>query len=167
MLGKEDKLVLISVEIPPINSLIYELAFDNEYIPPMYKNLENKLLLSKFNENITNKIMLTNDCKSKSDKNVRSQVLKNHDVERLIRVKIAKGVIITNTFNNTYLREYENTKLNKPKEINPFINPSTEKILKEFCSILIIELSLKINSEKDIFALKMFFPTSQIDEEIK
>ena len=110
MPGKEDKLVLISVEIPPINSLIYELAFDNEYIPPMYKNLENKLLLSKFNENITNKIMLTNDCKSKSDKNVRSQVLKNHVVERLIRVKIAKGVIITNTFNNTYLREYENTK---------------------------------------------------------
>ena len=79
-------------------------------MPPIYKNFENKLLLSKFKENITSKIILTNACNNKKLKKVRSQVLKNHEVERFIKVKIANGVIKINTFNKTYRNAEENSK---------------------------------------------------------
>ena len=155
------------MEIPPINSLIYEFDFESAKIPPIYKNFENKSTELKSSEKITSKIIGTKDCNSKSPKKVRNHVLKNHEVDRLIKVRIEKGVIATKTFNKIYLNAYENTKLNNPNEIKLLIIPSTEKILKEVCSILITEFNFKINSEKEILVPKMFLPTWQMEAEIK
>ena len=76
-------------------------------------------------------------------------------------------IVNLNALNLEGSDHFENTKLNNPKEIKLLINPSTEKILKELCSILIIEFNSNIKLEKEILILKIFFPISQIEEEIK
>ena len=74
-------------------------------MPPIYKNLENKSFVLKFKENITSKIIDTKDCNNRSDKKLLNQVLKNQEVEWLIKVKMEKGVIKINTFIKIYLSE--------------------------------------------------------------
>ena len=82
-------------------------------------------MLLKFNEKITSKIIVTKHWISNNPKKVLSHVLKNHEVEWLISVRIEKGVIKIKTFNKIYLKEYENTKLNNPIDIKLLIIPST------------------------------------------
>ena len=93
--------------------------------------------------------------------------MKNHEVDLVINVKKANGEIKIKTFTKIYLKEYEKIKLNNPKEIKDLIKPSTEKILKLVSSILITEFKFKIRLEKEISQLRVFFPISQIEEEIK
>ena len=59
----------------------------------MYINCENISVVSKLNVNITIKIIETNDCNKNNEIIVRTYILKNQEVELLISVKIAKGVI--------------------------------------------------------------------------
>ena len=49
-----------------------------------------------------------------------------------------------------YLKEYENTKLSNEIDNVPLINPSKEKIFKEFWSIETVWFKTFINSEKEI-----------------
>ncbi len=65
----------------------------------MYINCENISVVSKLNVNITIKIIETNDCNKNNEIIVRTYILKNQEVELLISVKIAKGVINIKTFN--------------------------------------------------------------------
>lgn len=65
----------------------------------MYINCENISVVSKLNVNITIKIIATNDCNKNNEIIVRKYILKNQEVELLISVKIAKGVINIKTFN--------------------------------------------------------------------
>ena len=65
----------------------------------MYINCENISVVSKLNVNITIKIIATNDCNKNNEIIVRTYILKNQEVELLISVKIAKGVINIKTFN--------------------------------------------------------------------
>lgn len=65
----------------------------------MYINCENISVVSKLNVNITIKIIETNDCNKNNEIIVRKYILKNQEVELLISVKIAKGVINIKTFN--------------------------------------------------------------------
>lgn len=51
--------------------------------------------------------------------------------------------------------------------MKPFIIPSTEKILKLSFSILIIEFKFNIKLLKLISKLKIFFPISFIEPDIK
>ena len=62
--------------------------------------------------------------------------------------KKAKGEIKIKTFIIIYLREYDKARFIKPKEMNPFINPSKEKMLKEALSIEIKELKFWIIPRK-------------------
>ena len=65
----------------------------------MYINCENISVVSKLNVNITIKIIETNDCNKNNEIIVRTYILKIQEVELLISVKIAKGVINIKTFN--------------------------------------------------------------------
>ena len=65
----------------------------------MYINCENISVVSKLNVNITIKIIAINDCNKNNEIIVRKYILKNQEVELLISVKIAKGVINIKTFN--------------------------------------------------------------------
>ena len=65
----------------------------------MYINCENISVVSKLNVNITIKIIETNDCNKNNEIIVRTYILKNQEVELLISVKIAKGVINIKNFN--------------------------------------------------------------------
>ena len=65
----------------------------------MYINCENISVVSKLNVNITIKIIETNDCNKNNEIIVRTYILKNQEVELLISVKIAKGVINIKSFN--------------------------------------------------------------------
>ena len=71
-----DKFVFISVEIPPISCLIYELALIKVYIAPIYINLD-KILSENFKDRITINIIETKLWINNKEKNVRSQLLKN------------------------------------------------------------------------------------------
>lgn len=139
-----------SVEIPPIKDLIYEFARIKAYIPPTHNNWEKISVEDKLIEKSNNRIIATKLCCNSRDRTVLNQVLKNHEVDWLIRLKMAKGVNRTNNFTNTNLKEYEKIKLNKPKEINPFISPSKEKMFNSASPREIDLFSWRINSEKEI-----------------
>ena len=155
------------MEIPPTKVRIYEFVLIRAYKPPIQSNFEKTLVDDKSVENINNKIKEIKDCCNNKDKNVLNQVLKNHEVEWLVKQSIAKGVNKTKTLTMTYLREYENIKLNKLIDTKPLINPSNEKILK---SVSLTETTLFncfINSEKEISKPKILEPKLRIACEIR
>ena len=117
-------------------------------------------------ENNIKSINETIICINNNEKIFLSQDLKNQEVELSELDNIANGQIRTNTFINTYLKEYENTKFNKEKERMLFINPSIEKISKDELLIDILLFIVKISSEKQIFLLNKFSPKVLIDSEI-
>lgn len=133
----------------------------------MQITFENKFPDEKSTEKIINKIKETKDCNNKSDNKDLNHDLKNQEVEELIRVMNAKGVISTNTLRMIYLKEYVNNKLIKLIEIKPLSKPSSEKTFKLESCVVIILFNLKINSEKLILHLKIFSPTSLIAREIR
>lgn len=95
-----------------------------------------------------------------------NQVLKNQDVELIIRLNIAKGVININNLIKTYLRDCIKTKFNNSIEIKLFIIPSNENALKVELFRLIVEFSFFTNSVKEIFTLKIDSPNSRIDRDM-
>ena len=85
------RFILTSVEIPPINCLMYELIYTKAYIPPIYINFDMVPEL-KLTEKIINKIKEINSCIINSEKRHFSQDLKNQLVDLFIKESIAKGV---------------------------------------------------------------------------
>ena len=79
--------------------------------------------------------------------------------------KIAKGVSNINIFNITYLKEYVNTRFNKDVVREAFIMPSKEKMSSEE-SVLKLEFSSEINSEKQILLWNKSSPILLIAKEI-
>ena len=156
-----------SVEIPPISSRIYEFALVNAYIDPTKNTFDKISVDEKSIEKVINNIKATKDCRSNKERRALNQDLKNQDVEVLIKVKIAKGVIRIKTFKIMYLKEYVNNRFNKLIEIKLFNNPSNEKTFKLLISVVTMLSSFEINSEKLILQLKMFSPISRIEREIK
>jgi len=63
----------------------------------MHKSLDKTLVKFKFNEKIISKTMAINACIINKAKKVLSHILKNQEVESLIKVKKAKGANKTNT----------------------------------------------------------------------
>ena len=108
-----------------------------------------------------------NDWRSNNEINVRSQVLKNQEVELFKSVRNANGVNKTNTLIIIYLRAYENSKLSIEMDVKLFKSPSKENRLNVFCSISITEFKLEIKFENDTVCSKIFLPIAQIDPEIK
>ena len=133
-----------SVEIPPSKCWTYEFALDSAYIEPTHKSFEKISVKLKPREKIINKIIDINDCKSNNEINVRSHVLKNHEVVLFNSVKKAKGVNNTNTLIMIYLRAYENNKFSMEIDVKLFKRPSKENKLNVFCSISITEFKLEI-----------------------
>lgn len=99
-----DKFVLISVEIPPISCLIYELALIKVYIAPIYINLD-KISSENFKDSITINIIETKLWINNKEKNVRNQLLKNQLEKLTDKVRKAKGESIIKTFSNIYRKE--------------------------------------------------------------
>ena len=154
------------MEIPPINSRIYELALLKAYIEPIQITFEKISVAEKFVENITSNIKETKHCKSNKESTALNQDLKNQDVEELINVSIANGVIKIKTFNITYLNEYVKSKFSKLMEIKLFSKPSSEKTFKLELSTVTILFNLIISWEKLILQPNMCSPTSRIESEI-
>ena len=96
-------------------------------------------------EKTTNNINETKDCNNNNDRTVLNQDLKNQDVVEFIRVRIAKGVINTNTFKITYLSEYVKSKFNKLIEIKLLSIPSIENIFRLEVFIVTIVFNLRIS----------------------
>ena len=105
-------------------------------------------------------------CINNKENKFLNQDLKNQEVEAKEFDNIAKGAINTKTLINTYRKEYEKTKFNNEKEINPFIKPSKEKTSIEDTLMEILLFISKISSEKHIFLLKRFSPKFLIAKEI-
>ena len=116
-------------------------------------------------ENIINKTRDTNDCNKRRERIDLKYALKNHEVEVLINVKNAKGVIKIKTFKTTYLKEYVKSKFNKLIEMKPRKSPSIEKIFGFDSDI--IWFNFNINCEKLISQLKIPSPIALIASEIR
>ena len=131
----------------------------------MYINLVRILGEVELIENVINNIILINDWIINKEKIVLNHDLKNHDVDLLIRLNNAKGVISINILTNTYRKDCTKTKFNNSIEIKLFIIPSREKTLKLELVILIVEFNFFTNSENEILILNSDSPISLIDEE--
>ena len=83
-----------------------------------------------FKENSNVKIIAIKLCTNNNDKNVRSQDLKNQELDTVVRDNNAKGESSTNIFTSIYLIEYENSKLTNPNEKKLSNIPFKEKKLK-------------------------------------
>ena len=116
----------------------------------MYINLVRILGEVELIENVINNIILINDWIINKEKIVLNHDLKNHDVDLLIRLNNAKGVISINILTNTYRKDCTKTKFNNSIEIKLFIIPSREKTLKLEFVILIVEFNFFTNSENEI-----------------
>ena len=92
--------------------------------------------------------------------------MKNQEVEFNDNDKIANGVSKINTFNITYLKEYEKTRPSKEAVNVDFMRPSIEKIFNELLLIEIVELILFIREEKQISELKISSPKFLMDNVI-
>lgn len=88
------------------------------------------MLEPKSKEKITNKITEIKDCKNNNDKKALIQALNIQDVESNKRDSIQNGEIKTNTFIMIKRKEYEKTKLNKPRRRNAFYNSIKRKNIK-------------------------------------
>ncbi len=133
----------------------------------MQINFDKTSLDVKFVEKTTKSIRLTRDWSRSKEITVLNHDLKNHEVEELIKVITAKGVINIKTFKITYLNEYVNNKFSKFNDTKPFNKPSNENTFKELLLVVTILFSLIINSEKLILQLKIFSPISRIDKDIR
>ena len=127
--------------MPPINSLIYEFDFIIANKDPIYINLFNILCEFELIEKVTSNIKLIKDWIISKEKRDFIHVLKNHEVEWLIKLNIAKGVININILTKTYRRDCTNTRFNNSIEMKLFIIPSKEKALKSDVEILITEFN--------------------------
>ena len=88
---------------------------------PIYINLVNIFEVFELIEKMISNIKLINDWIISNEKKDFAQVLKNQDVEWLIKLNIAKGVININTLIKIYRRDWINTKFNNSIEIKLFI----------------------------------------------
>lgn len=140
--------IFISVDKPPMKSLIYEFALIKEYIEPKYKSFEKVSLFEEEIENATININGTSNCKKSKDKKILSHDLKTHEEFLIHKDKKAKGDIRIKTFNIINLKAYDTAKFIKPMEIKLFIKPSSENKLKLSISIEIIELKFCIIPRK-------------------
>ena len=133
---------------------------------PTYIKFENKSDDGVIEKVISNTKDI-NVCINNKDKKHLIHDLKNQDVFSWDKVKKANGEIKTSTFKRTNLNEYENTKLNSPKEIKLFNRPFNEKMLNDvFSNEITLFISL-VRPAKHIFLFKMFSPSSLIEEEIR
>ncbi len=80
--------------------------------------------------NDNSKIIDISTCISNNEIKVLSHTLKKNDVLELSNEINAKGLINTKVCTIIYLKEYVNTKFNKPKVVNDLMIPSKEIILK-------------------------------------
>ena len=133
----------------------------------MHITLENMSVEVKSVEKTTNNINETKDCNNNNDTTVLNQDLKNQDVVEFIRVRIAKGVINTNTFKITYLSEYVKSKFSKLIDIKLLSIPSKEKIFNPDVSKVTMLFNLRINWEKLILHPNICSPISRIDKDIR
>lgn len=123
------------------------------------------IVLSNFTEKIMRRIKATKCWMNNAEINALNQDLKKKEVEGVQRLKIAKGVSITKSLINMYLKEYEITKLNRLMDNTVFKRPSIEKIFNVLDSNATIESKWVINWEKQIFFLKSSSPRNRMDEE--
>lgn len=124
-----NKLVFKSVEIPPISSFIYELAFVKIKIVLIQETCENKSFDLTFKENNSVKIRAINICTKSKEKNARNQDLNSQDVDFVVSDNNANGNNKIKTFINMYLTEQVNNRFIRPNEKKLFNNPLNEKIL--------------------------------------
>ena len=141
----------MSVEIPPIKCWIYELALISAYREPTHKIFEVILELLKSNVKNINKIIEIKGWSISKEIKILNHALKNQEVEELIKVRIAKGVININTLTIIYLNEYESIKFIKLIEHKLFKIPSREKTLREESTVM-YEFKCSIKEEKLIFS---------------
>ena len=136
-------------------------------IEPINRSLEIIFVELYSIENITIKINDANNSINKSETKHLSQDLKRLDVERIERVKIAKGEIRINTLSKMYLIEYRKVKFKNPTDTTVLIIPSMENTLDVFSSITIIESEILTSFEKQISQFKKSFPTLLIADETR
>lgn len=156
----------MSVEIPPIKCWIYELALISAYREPTHKIFEVISELLKSNVKNINKIIEIKGWSISKEIKILNHALKNQEVEELIKVRIAKGVININTLTIIYLNEYESIKFIKLIEHKLFKIPSREKTLREESTVM-YEFKCSIKEEKLIFSSNTKRPTSLIAAEIR
>ena len=110
--------------------------------------------------------MDTKDWSKRREINTFIQDLNIQYVDEFIKDNKTRGQDNIKTWTIIYLNEYEKTKLSNDILRVLLINPSTEKIFKEFASTAIFVLIVFISSEKQISLSKRFFPSSLIAKDM-
>ena len=135
-------------------------------MPPIYMNLCNKFSPEKSIENNITKTREAIIWINNKENKFFAHILKKLEVLFRDKDKIAKGASKANTLIIIYLKEYDKVNPKREKDKVPLISPSKEKIFKEDVFNARVEFILVINSEKQIFLLKIFSPTFFIAIEI-
>lgn len=93
----------MSVERPPINSLMKELAFIKAYIDPKQIKFEKISVVESSKENVTSKIIEIKICKKSREIKILNHDLKKQIVLLSHKDNIANGLKRMNTFIIIYL----------------------------------------------------------------